>query len=122
MVIAVIGAGGSVGRVIAQMIVSERLLACDQRLILVGNPEGASASSLPGYAVDLMDAYAEITPQIEVVLAPEAIEADLIVMAGGATVPHQPRLFGDEQPAHIRALRGGACPARPRARDCHLHL
>jgi malate dehydrogenase len=87
MDIAVIGAGGSVGRAIVQMIVSERLLACDQRLVLVGNAKGASASSLPGYAVDLMDAYAEITPQIDVVLAPEEINADIIVMAGGATVP-----------------------------------
>jgi malate dehydrogenase len=87
MDIAVIGAGGSVGREITQMIVSERLLACDQRLILVGNPEGASAKSLFGFAVDLMDAYAEIYPQIDVALAPEEVKGDLIVMAGGATVP-----------------------------------
>jgi malate dehydrogenase len=87
MDVAVIGAGGLVGRAIVQMIVSERLLACDQRLVLVGNPEGQSAKSLPGFAVDLMDAYAEIVPQIEVVLAPGEIKADLIVMVGGATVP-----------------------------------
>jgi malate dehydrogenase len=87
MDIAVIGAGGSVGRAIVQMIVSERLLSCDQRLVLVGNPEGQSARSLPGFAVDLTDAYAEIVPRIEVVLAPEEVKADLIVMVGGATVP-----------------------------------
>lgn len=87
MNIAVIGAGGSVGRMVAQMIVAERLLECDQRLILVGNPEGASARSLFGFAVDLMDAYAEICPQIDVALGPEEVKGDLIVMAGGATVP-----------------------------------
>ncbi len=87
MDIAVIGAGGSVGRAVARMIVAERLLQCDQRLVLVGNPQGASAKSLFGFAVDLMDAYAEIAPQIEVVLAPEEIKADLIVMAGGMTLP-----------------------------------
>jgi malate dehydrogenase len=87
MNIAIIGAGGSVGRVIAQMIVSERLLQCNQRLILVGNPEGSSALSLYGFAVDLMDAYAEICPEIDVVLSPKEIKSDLVIMAGGATNP-----------------------------------
>ena len=77
MNIAIIGAGGSVGRGIAQMIVSERLLQCNQRLILVGNPKGASSRSLYGFAVDLMDAYAEISPEIDVVLSPEKIKGDL---------------------------------------------
>ena len=87
MNIAIIGAGGSVGRVIAQMIVSERLLQCNQRLILVGNPEGSSARSLYGFAVDLMDAYAEICPEIDVILSPDKIRGDLIIMAGGSTIP-----------------------------------
>jgi len=87
MDIAIIGAGGSVGRAIAQMIVSERLLECGQRLVLAGNPDGPSARSLFGLTADLMDAYAEIYPQIDVVLAPEDVQGDLIVMAGGATIP-----------------------------------
>ena len=87
MDIAVIGAGGSVGRQIAQMIVSERLLEKDEHLLLVGNPEGKSAKSVFGFAVDLTDAYAEISPRIDVTLSPEAIRSDLIVMAGGATIP-----------------------------------
>ena len=86
MDIAIIGAGGSVGRAIAQMIVSERLLECGQRLVLVGNPGGASAKTLHGFAADLLDAYAEVNPRIEVVFEPEEIKADLIVMAGGATI------------------------------------
>ena len=68
MDIAVVGAGGSVGRAVTQMIVSERLLGCDQRLVLAGNPDGRSAKSLPGFAVDLMDAYAETAPRIEIAL------------------------------------------------------
>ncbi|UCE19035.1 MAG: malate dehydrogenase [Gemmatimonadota bacterium] len=87
MDIAVIGAGGSVGRQIAHMIVSERLLEKDERLILVGNPEGSSAKSVFGFAVDLTDAYADISPRIEVTLSPDEIQADLIVMACGATIP-----------------------------------
>jgi malate dehydrogenase len=90
MNIAIIGAGGSVGRVIAQMIVSERLLQCDERLILVGNPEGTSARSLYGFAVDLMDAYAEICPAVDVVLSPDKIKGDLVIMAGGSTIPIGP--------------------------------
>ena len=49
MDIAVIGAGGSVGRQIAQMIISERLTEKDEHLLLVGNPEGKSARSVVGY-------------------------------------------------------------------------
>jgi malate dehydrogenase len=90
MDIAIIGAGGSVGRAIAQMTVAERLLECNQRLVLVGNPQGRSAKSLFGFAVDLADAYAEIAPQIDVVLDPQEIQGDLIIMAGGATVPANP--------------------------------
>lgn len=87
MNIAIIGAGGSIGRVITQMIVSERLLQCAERLTLVGNPEGASGRSLYGFAVDLMDAYAEICPAVDVVLSPDRIKGDLIIMAGGSTLP-----------------------------------
>ncbi|MBC8236455.1 malate dehydrogenase, partial [bacterium] len=73
MDIAVIGAGGSVGRQVAQLIVSERLLETTQKLILVDSPEGVGANSLFGFAVDLMDAYAEICPRIEVVLKQEEV-------------------------------------------------
>jgi malate dehydrogenase len=85
--IAVIGAGGSVGRDITKIIVFERLLERDEHLVLVGNPEGESGKSLYGFTVDLMEAYAEVCPRIDVVFKPEEIEADLIIMAAGATVP-----------------------------------
>jgi malate dehydrogenase len=87
MDIAVIGAGGSMGRAIVHEIVGERLLQCSERLVLVGNPEGPSAKSLYGLAADLTDGYAEISPTIEVALHPRDIRGDLIVMAGGATIP-----------------------------------
>jgi len=85
MNIAVIGASGDVGRQIAQHIVVERLLPCDERLVLVGNADGSSARSTYGLAADLSDAYAEICPQLEVVLDPAVIRADLIVVAAGRT-------------------------------------
>jgi len=85
--IAVIGAGGSVGREIVHLILAEQLLDCDRKMVLVGNPDGPSASSVYGYAVDLIDAYAEKSPSIEVTLNAEEIRGDLIIMAGGATIP-----------------------------------
>jgi len=85
MNIAVIGPCGAVGRQIVQQIVVDRLLTCDQRLILVANAEGASARSVFGLASDLTDAYSEIVPPIEVVLDPAEVRADLIVIAAGAT-------------------------------------
>ncbi len=85
MNIAVIGACGDVGRQIAQQIVAERLLNHNERLVLVGNADGASARSAYGLAADLTDAYSEICPVIEVVLDPADIRADLIVAAAGVT-------------------------------------
>jgi malate dehydrogenase len=85
MDIVIIGAGGSVGRTLAHLVVAERLLDCDQRLVLVGNPEGRSATTVYGLAADLIDAYSETAPRIEVTLDPDAIRGDLIVMAGGMT-------------------------------------
>lgn len=86
MDITIIGAGGAIGREIAQSIISEQLLRHDQTLTLVGNPEGQSGRSLYGFAVDLMDAYAEIVPKVKIVFSPDEIRGDLIVMAGGSTL------------------------------------
>jgi len=85
MNIAVIGACGDVGRQIVQHIVVERLLQCDQRLVLVGDAGGASAKSAFGLAADLSDAYAEICPTIEIVLDPSDLRADLVIVAAGRT-------------------------------------
>jgi malate dehydrogenase len=87
MNIAVIGAAGSVGREIARQIVAERMLDRDQTLQLTGNPRGISARVLYGLAADFQDAYAEICPRMEVVLDPERLSADVIVMAAGSTIP-----------------------------------
>ncbi len=84
MNLAVIGASGSIGRAITHMIVAERLLESRHKLVLVGNEGGRSARSLYGLAADLLDGYAEICPEIEVVLQPEEIRAEYIIMAGSA--------------------------------------
>ena len=90
MDIAVIGPCGDVGRQIVQQIVVERLLQCEERLVLIANPEGASARSAYGLAADLADAYSEIAPKVEVVLDPRETHADLVVVAAGATPASSP--------------------------------
>jgi malate dehydrogenase len=87
MDIAIIGANGDVGRALAVQIISRQLLTPRQRLQLVGRREGGSASALHGFRADLYDAFAEITPEIDVALTPEEVAADLIVFCAGATAP-----------------------------------
>ncbi|XCN71793.1 MAG: malate dehydrogenase [Candidatus Electrothrix aestuarii] len=87
MDITVIGAGGSVGRVLTQLIISERLLDREKHLMLLGNPTGSSRRHLPGFSVDLLDAYAGLCPHIDVEFDSTAIQGDLIVMAAGKTFP-----------------------------------
>ncbi len=103
MKLAVIGASGAIGRSITHMIVAERLLDSRHTLVLVGNEEGRSARSLYGQAEDIRDAYAEICPDIQVVLNAAEIEAEYIIMAGSAPPPgrHPDQVFDRD---HLAAL------------------
>lgn len=87
MDIAIIGASGDVGRALAVQIISRKLLTPRQRLQLVGRRDGGSGRALYGLRADLYDAYAEITPEIDVALTPQEVAADLILFAAGRTVP-----------------------------------
>ncbi len=87
MDISVIGASGSVGSEIARQIVSTRLLENNERLQLVGRMEGRSSKTLYGLSTDLMDAYDEICPIIEVILNTEHVSGDLIIMVAGTSAP-----------------------------------
>lgn len=90
MDVSIIGAGGDVGRQLAVHLIAEHVVPSSQRLQLVGHEGGKSAQSLFGLRADLLDAYAETSPEIDVALSPEDITADIIVMAAGATVPADP--------------------------------
>ena len=87
MDIAIIGANGDVGRSLAAQIISRQILTPRQRLQLVGRRDGGSASALYGLRADLYDAFAEITPEIDVAFAPEEVAADLILFCAGRTAP-----------------------------------
>jgi malate dehydrogenase len=95
--IAIIGANGDVGRSLATQLVSRQLLTPRARLQLVGRRDGASASALHGLRADLYDAFAEITPEIDVALAPQEVAADFIVFCAGRTAPTVPSKFVDRQ-------------------------
>ena len=85
MDISVIGAAGAIGREIVAQIVAGRVLRPAERLQLVGRGGSASASALFGLRSDLMDAYAETAPQLDIALSPEDVVGDLVVMAAGVT-------------------------------------
>lgn len=87
MDIAIVGANGDVGRQLAVQIVARQLMTPRSRLQLVGRHEGASHRALHGLRADLYDAFAEITPEIDVALAPEEVAADLILFCAGRTAP-----------------------------------
>lgn len=87
MDISIIGAGGDVGRQVAVQLIAEQVIAPSQRLQLVGREGGNSAHSLFGLRADLLDAYAETSPEIDVALSPNDITGDIIIMTAGATVP-----------------------------------
>ncbi|HDQ44399.1 MAG TPA: malate dehydrogenase [bacterium] len=90
MDLTIIGAGGDVGREITRTLIAERLLQNDETLLLVGNPEGPSRKALHGFAVDLMDAYAETCPRITLSFDPGEIRGDIVVMTAGATLTPEP--------------------------------
>ena len=85
MDVAVIGASGACGRMIATHLLAARVLEPYERLQLVGRTGGPSARSLHGLRVDLWDAFAGTCPELDVALAPEDVVADIVVMAAGKT-------------------------------------
>lgn len=86
MDISIVGAGGVIGRQIAVALASSRLLPATARLQLVGRRGGASERILPGFAADLVDAYGEELPSIDLASDPDEILGDIIIIAAGDTI------------------------------------
>jgi malate dehydrogenase len=85
--VAIIGAGGVIGRQIAVGLIQNRIVPPTSRLQLVERPGGASALFLRGFAADLRDAFAERLPELDLTFSSEDLLGDIIVVAAGATVP-----------------------------------
>ena len=87
MDVAVLGATGDVGRQVCTQLVERRILPTTSRLQLVGRPDGASGRAVHGLRADLVDAYDEHAPLIDVAHSPDDVVADVIVVTAGATSP-----------------------------------
>lgn len=104
MDIAVLGATGDVGRQVCTQLIERRVLPSSSRLQLVGRAEGRSARATHGLRADLIDAYDEHAPMIDVALDPSDVVADVVVLAAGLTSP---------------AIEGGTTDRASLARDNH---
>ncbi len=82
-----IGATGDVGRQICTQLVERRVLPTTSRLQLVGRAGGASERAVHGLRQDLVDAYDEHAPLLDVALRPQDVVADVVVVAAGRTSP-----------------------------------
>lgn len=85
-----IGATGDVGRQVCTQLVERRVLPSTSRLQLVGRRDGASARAVHGLRADLVDAYDEHAPLLDVAHSPADVAADVIVVAAGLTAPARP--------------------------------
>lgn len=95
MNISIIGAGGGVGREIAIQLVRDRILESREMLQLIGgDPHSPHPHLLHGLRADLLDAYSEIAPEIDVTDDPHAINGDIVVMTAGRTFATSPEQVG----------------------------
>ncbi len=90
MDVAVIGAGGDVGRAIVTTLVSEHIMPPTSRLQLVAHKGGPSEPLCLGLAVDVRDADIETAPAIEVIVEPRHVDADVVIFVAGATIGTDP--------------------------------
>jgi malate dehydrogenase len=87
--IAILGASGSVGSTLAAQLLRSELLDPGDRLQLVGHGIRGAERKLLSTRIDLMDAFDDDRVEIEVVPNIADVEADIVVVAAGATVSAQ---------------------------------
>ncbi|MDF2808425.1 MAG: lactate dehydrogenase [Cellulosimicrobium sp.] len=100
-----VGATGDVGRQVCTQIVERRVLPPTARLQLVGRAGGASGRAVHGLRADLVDAYDEHAPLLDVAHSPEDVTADVIVVAAGLTPPAR---TGADPDRRVLAATNGA--------------
>jgi len=103
--VAVVGATGDVGRQVCTQIVERRVLPPTARLQLVGRAGGASGRAVHGLRADLVDAYDEHAPLLDVAHSPDDVTADVIVVAAGLTPPAR---TGADPDRRVLAATNGA--------------
>lgn len=95
MNVSVLGAAGEVGRAFCVHLLRGGFMKPADTLQLVGHgPEGTERRVL-AERVDLLDAFDETAPNIEVATGPEEVSGDIVIMAAGVTVSPQTRTRRD---------------------------
>lgn len=90
MDVALVGAAGVCGRQLLFQMLAQNILPASGRLQLVGHRGGDSESTLWGLRSDAVAAFDESAPPMDIVLDPHEVQADLVLMMAGATVPTDP--------------------------------
>jgi malate dehydrogenase len=91
MNISIIGAAGEVGRSLATHLLRSGLMNTTDELQLVGHGVEGTERTVLAERVDLLDAFDETAPRIEVAATPEEVSGSIVVVAAGATVSKQTR-------------------------------
>ena len=89
MKLAIIGATGSCGRQVAAQLLERGTLPAEGSLHLIGHSGGAHETELWGLRADLLDAFTDRAPRIEVGTDVAKTDADVVVMMAGATVTQE---------------------------------
>ena len=84
--IAILGASGSVGSTLAVHLLRSRLLEPADHLLLVGHGVLATERKLLSTRIDLLDAFDDDRVCIEIVPDVSDVEADIVVVAAGASL------------------------------------
>jgi malate dehydrogenase len=84
--IGIIGASGAVGSAVAQHLMKSCILKPGDRVLLVGHGTVANERKLLALRSDLLDAFDQNRMQIEVAPDIDGFEADIVVVAAGATI------------------------------------
>ncbi len=84
--ISIVGAAGEVGRALATHLLRGELIGPSERLQLVGHGREASERKLLAERCDLLDAFDETAPSIQIAATLEEVAGDIIVLAAGATI------------------------------------
>lgn len=91
MKVSILGAAGEVGRALSVHLLRGRFLSGADTLQLVGHGKEGAERRVLAERVDLLDAFDETAPNIEVAADPDEVHGDIVVMAAGTTVSTQTR-------------------------------